>query len=327
LLLSEQRAGRAGLLAIALLAALVAPDAASAHSRRPAVALDYRLRVPAQPLPGVSADVLDADRELRLTVAPAAVLVVRGLVGEPMLRFDGRGVWVNDASATAAADKLARAGGTGWRKLTSAHTFAWHDHRLSPPRLAAGKRAAWSLPVQLDGRAASLRGVFLRVPRPALWPWLVGLALAAAALLAVGRTSSARRGVRAVACAGTAAAAALVATIGFTTGDPLSGGSQWFELACTAALALAAALALRARDASARSWAASAIGAAAVAFTLPSLGVFWHGVVVSSLPAAVVRALDAVALVAGVTAVGLGLAAIDERPATRRRRVVAKGVR
>ncbi len=317
-----------GSLVVACVLALAAPAAASAHPRGPAVALDYRLRVVAAELPHVRVQVLDADRELRLRVSPAATLVVRGLLGEPMLRFDRDGVWANDSSPTAQNDKVGRRGGSGWRKLTAAHSFAWHDHRLSPPRLAAGQTAAWSLPVELDGRSVSIRGEFIRVARPLFWPWLVGAALFATAAVALGRILPRKRASFATLSAALAAAAALAASAGFATGDPLSGTQQWLELACTAVMAVAAAAALRARSVSTRSWAASAIGAVAFAFALPSLGVFRHGVVVSSFPPNVVRFLDAVALVAGLAAVGLGLTSEDEavRPQAKRRQLVEKGV-
>jgi hypothetical protein len=299
---------------------LAAPATASAHSRRPAVALDYRLRVTPSPIPGVRAEVLDADRELRLTVRPSASLLVRGLLGEPMLRFDRRGVWVNDGSVTAATDRLARPGAKGWRRITAAHTFAWHDHRLSPPRLRAGETAPWSLPVELSGRAVSIQGSFLRVARPALWPWLAVFALALAGLVIASRRPSRHRERFAVGAAALAAATALALTAGFTAGDPLSGTEQWLELGCTAVLAAAAAAALAARDAATRSWSASAIGAVAFAFALPPLGVFWHGVVVSSLPAVLVRALNAVALLAGISAVVLGIGSAEAEPSRGTRR-------
>jgi hypothetical protein len=313
-----------------VLAVLAVPATASAHSRRPAVALDYRLSVPAAPFAGVHARVLDGDRELRLTVVAPTRLVVRGLLGEPMLRWDPRGVWLNQASPTAQADKLARAGQHGWRLVASGRTFAWHDHRLSPPHIAAGGTGRFSLPVTLDGRARSIPGVFTHVRRPSLWPWLLVAATAGAALVAAARVAP-RRGTYAVGLAAVAAVAALTATAGFTLGDPISGGGQWFELACTALLGLGALGALRLREPSTRSWAACVIGAVSVAFALPSLGVFWHGVVVSSLAPTVVRALEAIAVIAGLGAAGFGLAAAghdEAAPKTARgRSALPKGAR
>src|SRR3954454_8106251 len=148
-----------------VLAVLAVPGTAAAHARGRTVALDYRVNLPVAPLPGVRAEVLDGDRSLRLRVAPATRLVVRGLLGEPVLRFGSSGVWVNRASPTAAADKLTTAG-RGWVRLTSGHEVTWHDHRLAPPPgLETGARAGFRFPVVLAGRRAAIIGSFERVPR------------------------------------------------------------------------------------------------------------------------------------------------------------------
>jgi len=256
--------------------------------------------------------VLDADRQLRLRVDRRLTVVVLGLLAEPFLRFDPTGVWVNRASPTTAVDLLATHG-RGWKRVAPAGTFAWHDHRLAPPAgMAAGTTRPWSLPLLVDGRRLQLRGEFVRVRRPAVWLWL-GVALAALGLLcAAARIRPRARTALAATLAGVAAAAALAATTGFTVGDPLSGGSQWFELACTAVLAVIAAALLRVRDRSARAWGATMVGVVAAVFGLSSLNVLWHGVIVSALPATVARLAIAVALVGGLAAAVAGVAA-DER--------------
>ena len=53
--------------------------------------------------------------------------------------------------------------------------------------------------------------------------------------------------------------------------------------------------------------AAGVTGAVAAAVTLASLPVFWHGVVISALPADVVRAACGLALVGGASAAALSL--------------------
>ena len=88
---------RVAALSIVVLACLAAPSPAAAHSRAPTVALDYRLELSTAP-PGVHATVVDGDRALSLTVDVPHRLVVRGLLGEPVLRFGPDGVWVNRAS-------------------------------------------------------------------------------------------------------------------------------------------------------------------------------------------------------------------------------------
>jgi hypothetical protein len=102
---------RGGACAAACLAACVAPAAATAHGRAATVALDYRL--PIDPglgrLSGVEAHVVDGDRPLQLAVARGARVVVFGDLGEPMLRF-ADGVWVNQSSPTAQANRAFTAG-------------------------------------------------------------------------------------------------------------------------------------------------------------------------------------------------------------------------
>jgi hypothetical protein len=300
-------------IAVALVA-LLAPAGAGAHTRAPAVALDVLLRVTHVPA-GVRAEVIDGNRDLRLSVDPSLRLLVRGLIGEPLLRFSPDGVWVNRQSPTAAADRIVprRAGGGSWLRLTSGHTLMWHDHRLAPPRsLRAGSTAPWSLPVVIGGRTAMLTGSFERARRPAVWTWIVG-ALAALALLAgVAVRMPEARGLAASVLAALAALAALSGSAGFAVGDAISRTGRWFEVGAAGVLAIAAIGSLTIRDRSVRGWVTTLVGAVAAALSLGTLGVFWHGVVISSLPPDVARLSTAVAVVAGLAAAVLSVAG-DER--------------
>jgi hypothetical protein len=317
-LLDRTRASRLLLVPIGALAGLAAAGPAEAHSRAPTVALDYRVRL-TQPPTGVRAMLIDGDRAVRLTVGPHLRVVVAGVVGEPFLRFAPDGVWVDRTSPTAAGARLvpghARPG--RWVRLSRGHEYTWHDHRLAPPPgLASGESARWSIPIALDGRRTAIAGTFVRVPRPMWWPWLAGAALVAGALVVVARRRPHWRGATASLLAAAAAAAALAGDAAFATADPLSGAGRWLEVAGAAALALVAAGALRVRDASARVWIAMVIGAIAVALGLGSLSVFWHGVVISSLPAGLARLTTAVAVVVGAAAACFGITA---EPVPRRR--------
>jgi hypothetical protein len=303
-------------LSIVIVACLVIASPAAAHSRAPTVALDYRVELEQVTLPGVHADVVDGDRALRVRVDPPHRLLVRGLLGEPLLRFGASGVWVNRASPTAAADRLAKRG-TGWVRLTSTDAFLWHDHRLAPPRdLRAGASANWSLPVELDGRATALRGTFTRVGAPPLWPWILVMLVAFGAVAALARALPARRPETAAAIAAIAAAGALTASTAFATGDTIARRTQWIEAGSAGLLALFAAFALLRHDRSLRTWAAMVVGVVAVSLGLGSLSVFLHGVVVSSLPASFTRLATAVALVGGASAVAIAVLA----PSTGRTR-------
>jgi hypothetical protein len=294
------------------LACLAAPAAASAHSRTPAVALDVRLRLDAAPA-GLRASVIDGDRALRLAVAAGTTVVVKGLLGEPVLRFDDGGVWANASSPTAAADKLVPRRASGWIRRTRDHAFVWHDHRLAPPR-SLRTTAPWALPLTIDGRAARLSGTFERVPRPALWPWLLG-ALGVFALVALAGRRLPRPEL-AASLAGVAAAAALAATTAFATGDAIARRAQWLEVASAVALALVAAASLVVGDRRLRIWAAMVVGIVAASLGLGSLGVFFHGVVISSLPAVVARLATGLAVVGGAAAAVL--AVLTPTPGGRR---------
>jgi hypothetical protein len=304
-------------LSIVVLACLAVASPAAAHSRAPTVALDYRLELSGTSLPGVHAEVVDGDRALRVSVDPPHTLVVLGLLDEPLLRFGPSGVWVNRASPSADADRLT-ARGSGWLRLTERHRLLWHDHRLAPPAtLRAGATAPWSLPVALDGRRTELAGTFVRVARPMLWPWLAGGLVAVAALGVFARARPRRRAETAAAIAGVAAAAALAASAAFATGDVIARRAQWIEVGSAGLLAVLAAAALLLGDRSLRTWAAMVVGVVAAALGLGSLSVFWHGVVISSLPASLARLTTAVAFLGGAVAVVLAILTPTNRGARR----------
>jgi hypothetical protein len=308
---------RRAALVMVVFACLVGASPAGAHSRAPAVALDYRLELAAEVPSGVHAEVVDGDRALRLRVDPPHRVVVRGLLGEPALRFAPDGVWANRASPTADADKLVRRG-SGWERLTTSHTLLWHDHRLAPPAsLRPGKSAGWSLPLVVDGRAEKLEGTFTRVARPPLWPWLAAGLVALVAVSAFARAAPRRRPATASAFAAIAATGALAASTAFATGDAITRSAQWIEVASAALLAVLAAAALLFGNRSLRTWTAMVVGVVASAVALGSLGVFRHGVVVSSLPAVLARLATAVALFGGAAAVVLAVLTPTNRGARR----------
>jgi hypothetical protein len=301
---------RPGAAAAVALVFLSMPQAAYAHSAAPTIALDVRLHVDSRP--GVRAQVIDGNRRLRLTVDPGRTLAVRGLLGEPFIRFDRGGVSVDRGSPTVAADRILKGHGSGWVRVTRGHSFTWHDHRLAPPRgLPAGAAAPFSLPVFLDGSPAAIGGRFTAVARPAWWPWLVAVALALPAVAVAAVRAPGRRARLAWAAACVAAAGALVATLGLATGATFGQVSLWVEVALAAALVLVALVGLLARR-SVRTWTASLVGAAAVVICLRDVVVFWHGVVVSSLSPTLTRVAVAAAIAGGLAATGISFTAQDE---------------
>ena len=223
-------------VAAVVVSVLAAPGPAMAHSRGRTVALDFRLSLVGSggSLPGLRAEVIDGNRELRLTVDPHMRVLVPGLLGEPMLRFSPSGVWVNRRSPSAAADKLVPLAGAGelWTQLTRGHSYRWHDHRLTPPAgLRPGARRAWSLPITVDSRRVAIRGWYERVRRPRWWAWLAGIIVAGGMLRVGVRRVPDRRGQVAAVLATLAAVAAIVTGVAFAAADVIDPRGAWSKLA------------------------------------------------------------------------------------------------
>jgi hypothetical protein len=284
---------------------LAVPASASAHSHAPAVALDYRLILdPAtKSLPGVSVSILDGDRDLHIRVRGTAV-TVRGDLGEPMLRIEPSGAWVNRASVTAVAEKLTTLS-HGWKKIASGSSYTWHEHRLGPPPYNGsqlGTVARFAIPATVGGKSVTIGGKFVRYRRPLVWPWLLGAAvLATAVALAVRRRPRVRCEVATVlgAVAGLAALAGLVS---FDAADAPNGRVAWVQIVLGVGLAAVVYAALVRVRGVRRAHLGGIIGVAAAAVTLGALPVFQHGVVISLLPATISRALCVLAFAGGATA-------------------------
>jgi hypothetical protein len=312
---------RAQALAAAGVVALGVASPAAAHSRSPAIALDYQVRLSPQTasMRGVHVQLVDGGRWLKVRVRPPAVLVLKGSLGEPFLRFAPSGVWVNAGSPTAGAARLVTAG-SGWRKLTERHELSWHDHRLAPPPGAsAGFAGRFSLPAELDGRPTAIAGTFWRVGRPSLALWLGAGAVAAALLVLAARRLRSSRASLAAWVATVGAASALAMEAAFAVADPLA-HERWLQVAAAAVLLAAVAAALALRSANARRWIALTVGVYAGLMGLSAASTLRHGVVISSLPAPAVRAATLIALVCGCGAVVLAVVADVDRPAVRRAR-------
>jgi len=245
--------------------------------------------------------ILDGDRSLEARVDPGHSLLVRGLLREPMLRIDDAGAFANAASPTSQSEKIVKSG-SGWLRVASGPSFVWHEHRLTP----AGARGRFVIPVQVNGRAGVIAGSFVRVARPAVWPWLAGAAVLAGAVIA-GARRRAHLLPLTVALGACAGIAALAATIAFALRDRPAGGTGWLPIVAAVAIALTLAVPLVLLRGKRRAQVASMTGAVAAAAVITSLPVFWHGVVISALPADVVRLLCGLALVAGVSAAAVSL--------------------
>ena len=141
----------------------------------------------------------------------------------------------------------------------------------------------------------------VRVDPPSLWPWLASAVVLVAGLAALTR----RRNLRAsltVSLGLIGGLAALAAVTTFALRTSTTGSIAWLQIAAGLAVALALAAILVRFKGNARAHAAGVIGVIAAAVSLSSLPVFWHGVVISALPATLARATCGTALLAGAAA-------------------------
>jgi hypothetical protein len=304
---AARRRLRASLPLGALVVALLLPASASGHGRNAIVALDYRLTLDpnVRELPGVSVSILDGDRDFQVTIKPGVRLLVRGELGEPFLRLGPGGIWANGSSPTATADRVIPTGLKGWVRLSGGDSVVWHDHRLAPPPSSTvGPDGSFAIPISVDGRPATIAGTFFRVARPALWPWLL-----AAVALGGGILSTARRrllrGRLTIGCGLAGGLAALAGVTTFAMRDSPSGGVAWLQIATGLGLAAILAALLLKLKGRGRVHAAGVVGAVGAVVSLSSLSVFWHGVVISALPATPARLICGLALVCGVAGAGL----------------------
>lgn len=234
--LLRKRAGkrlavRATVVAAVIIGALVTPTTAGAHSRGRAVALDFRLSLigSGETVPGVQAEVIDGNREMRFTVDPGRRVIVPGLLGEPMLRFSRSGVWVNRRSPTAAADGLVppAASGAPWTRravaIATGGTIIDSRHRrvYNP-----GARLAWSLPITIDGRPAAIRGWYERAAQPRWWAWLAATIVAGGLLRIIVQRVPNRRGRVAAVIATLSTIAAIVSGVAFAVPDVIEAAAS-----------------------------------------------------------------------------------------------------
>ncbi|HEY4347285.1 MAG TPA: hypothetical protein VGM80_06815 [Gaiellaceae bacterium] len=313
-------------IACGALCALALPAQAAAHGRTATIALDDRLQLDAvtPPSRGVVVAILDGDRSFHVASSAGKRVLVRGSLNEPMVRIAWPGVWVNAGSPTATGDGLIAAGKHGWVKVGSGHSFIWHDHRLQPPAASRpGLAGRFVVPIDIDGTPGAITGSFFRVSRPALWPWLAAAAALGAGILAALRRRSLRTGLT-VGIGVAAGLAALVEVTTFAIRDAPTGGVAWLQVGTAAGVAAALGVLLLRVRGRARVHAAGVVGAVAAAVSLSSLSVFWHGVVISALPAFAARGVCALAIVCGAAAAALSFLPDFDEPVRGRATVVRR---
>jgi hypothetical protein len=307
-------------------AALTLPGAAFAHGKTAPVATDFSARISAfrPPAPGVEAKVVDGDQALWLRVARGTTVLVPGVLGEPMLRFDAHGVWLNLRSLTAQSDRIDRydlrpstspAAAPLWHRLTGGRSYGWHEHRLHLLQvLARGRRSAgalgpWSVPLVVDGRKVALDGTLFFRPPPLGWVWIGAACLLAVALAAATLLSGTQWAAR---CAVGATPVIWAVRIGRELyGRPTVGVIGYLSIALTSVVGLAFLVGLLHRDREVRLFTAFFVGFGSLYEGLTMLPVLTHATALSALPSTLVRvcivvffALGTGALV-GSCAVGL----------------------
>ncbi len=166
---------------------------------------DYRTEIVSiePPTGSVAFGVVGGDSLLEIAVTPPAEVVVLGYEGEPYLRIDADGgvfenqrspsAYLNDdrygireipPDASADADPM-------WGQVGEDGRHVWHDHRahwMSPSRpigLGPGDQILEGVvPLEVDGRAVSVKVESTWLPSPPLWPALLGGLVAAGMLVA-----------------------------------------------------------------------------------------------------------------------------------------------
>ena len=290
--------------------AAVAPGVASAHvGRTLPVATDFTARI-TEPVPGIDAKVTDGDQSLWLRSPASAVVTVRGILGEPLLQFDARGIWLNLRSPTAQSDRIDRtelrptASGTPplWHRVTSGHSYLWHEHRLHALETiarTAGSAGPWSVPFVVDGRRRSLRGVLDYSAPGAVWAWIAVPVVLALAGAAAAMRSAATLAVLAL----TATAAVWAIRIGRELyGRPAVPVVGWIEIAITSIIGGLFVFGLTRRSAGTRAFTAFFVGFGALYEGLTMLPVLTHAIALNALPSLLARIVEGVIIVAGIGA-------------------------
>ena len=288
-----------------LTVAAVLPGVASAHvGRTLPVATNFTARITGS-VRGLAAKVVDGDQTLWVRAPAAATVTIPGTLGEPLLRFDAHGVWLNLRSPTAQVDGIDRPdlrapGRPLWHRLTHAHAFRWHEHRLhalEPLAHKAGAVGPWSVPVVVDGRRSALRGVLDYGPPGPVWTWITG-----SVVLALASAAAATRSTAALTALGLIAVAA---TWTVRLGRELYGRPDvpvtgWIGIALTCVIGAALLYGLTRRDGDARASTAFFAGVGALYVGLTMVPLLTHAIALSALPSTLARAFEVVVLGAGI---------------------------
>ena len=290
------------------------PGVASAHvGRTLPVATDFVAHITSSAR-GVEARAVDGDQTLWLRAAAGATVLVPGTLGEPLLRFDSHGVWLNLRSPTAQGDGIDRLdlrpsakpdAAPLWHRVAGGQAYAWHEHRLHAlEALARGRSSAetvgpWTVPVVVDGRRLRLTGVLdYRPPGPG-WARIAASAVTAAAAAALALRS------RLVLVALAVAAVALIWVL--RVGRELYGRPNvptigYVQVGLTSLVGCALLYGLLNLDA--RVLATFLVGFGGLYEGLTMLPLLTHAIALNALPSTVARVVEALVLATGIGALG-----------------------
>ena len=308
-------------------AALVSPGVAFAHvgkSAPVATNFDAQLRGVKPVSRAIEAKVVDGDRELWLRVSPAATVLIPGAEGEPLLRFDRAGVFVNSRSLTAQSDRIDRFdlrpdpnlhARPLWHRLSSGHSYLWHEHRLHAfEPLARGHHTTtivgrWSVPLLIDGRHHALVGSLVYRPPASAWPWI--LLACALAVISAGTLALSLRAARQMAVLAALVAVLLVWVLRIGRelyGRPGIGVTGYAEMVLTSLIGVALLYGLLHGDRGVRLFTAFLVAFGCLYQGLTMLPVLTHSVALTALPTVVARVG-----VAAILGLGAGVLAITLR--------------
>jgi hypothetical protein len=317
---------RRAVVMLAAAIALIAPATAFAHGGPVIpVATRYAATVTSHPA-SLRVRVVDGDRQLWLDAPPADTVVVLGLAGEPYLRFTAEGVAINRRSPTTYLNRSQPVEPPAtastrkppvWRTVSHGHSYRWHEDRLHALALTVrrprpGTIGPWTIPLVVNGHAASIRGTLsYRQPPSLLWIWPLPVALAC--LAAVLRLRSPRIEHALLTVITLIALAAIVVShlAQNLHGRPGLAASQlgWLAFACGFALLMGALL----RRPRWRSLAALASARYALAAGLAFLPVLRDGTTLTSLSGSADRLTAVTALTAAATTFAVVLTGTTKR--------------
>jgi hypothetical protein len=200
--------------AVAVVVTLVLMAApASAHTGGGPQPTNYRSELigVVPPAPGVSAELSELGKRIRLENTGPTDVVVVGYQNEPYLRIGPSGVYENTKSPTLYRNRTVAGGGAAtvpdtadpsappeWHKVSSGHTASWGDDRTKhtgaepsavrqDPGHAHVVVPQWSIPLRQGAADLAVVGTLSWVPGTSVLPWLMVAVVLAALVVLAGR--------------------------------------------------------------------------------------------------------------------------------------------